>query len=137
MTREIKFRFFTPDKRMIEDHEGWTEGIGINEALKYSSEYGYKLMQYTGLKDKNGKEIYEGDILKSGKENKDPKQSYSEVYFCTNSAKFKQQGSFKTGGGWSGDLNTWDNYLDKITLLEHWEVIGNIYENPKLLKYNR
>jgi len=64
--REIKFRFLSPyTGKIVYEHDGWAEGIGINEAIKSSSvDYGYKIMQYTGLKDKNGvTEVYEGDII--------------------------------------------------------------------------
>lgn len=63
MEREIKFRFFTPDKRMIIDHNGWVEDIGINQALSLSAEYGYKRMQFIGIFDKNGVPIFEDDII--------------------------------------------------------------------------
>ena len=110
--REIKFRFYTPDKRMIEDHDGWIENTGINAALGYSNGYGYKIMQYTGLKDKNGKEIYEGDILKNRFGN------YALEYYAP---EFQ--------------LQNFDNYgIDgEYPAFEESEIIGNIHEHPNLL----
>ena len=71
-----------------------------------------KIIQCTGLKDKNGKLIYEGDIL-----NYSCLAGYSDIYTCT-----FNNGSFLIGG-----------LLISNTHLKS-EVIGNIYENPELLE---
>lgn len=111
--REIKFRFWSVENVMLDDHEGWSEGIGINYALHCSGEYGYKIMQYTGLKDKNGKDIFEGDVL-----SKDPflKVVYENGGFC-----------------FANDLASGSDRIsqDRVGRLE---IIGNIYESPELLK---
>ena len=70
----------------------------------------FSLMQSTGLKDKNGKEIYEGDIISGG-------QNY-EVFWDNGLAGFLARSSHTQGR----ELN------------DSFEIIGNIYENPELLK---
>jgi hypothetical protein len=75
---------------------------------------GWKIMQYTGLKDKNGKEIYEGDVLRVAKTiSEEPEFAYATVIF--------KDGVFY---GW-GMLCTNHKYS---------EVMGNIYENPDLIE---
>lgn len=75
------------------------------------------LMQYTGLTDKNGKEIYEGDIVKS-------EQWTPEIYRVW----------FSRGGFCFSNDTTDIEYVNDAKYLEQFEVIGNIYENPELLK---
>lgn len=71
------------------------------------------VMQFTGLHDTNENEIYEGDILSATKDNK----SYAhEVIY--------KDGSYRAGTVLTNDINA---------KFER-EVIGNIYENPELLK---
>ncbi len=65
------------------------------------------LMQYTGLKDKNGKEIYEGDIIKKTDKTKSPML-----------VEWR-------GGAWGYSNVMWNKYN---------EILGNIHENPELLK---
>lgn len=63
--REIKFRFFDGEKMCPVRELTFFEpsGYNINEEFPSTGTDPYPLMQYTGLKDKNGVEIYEGDII--------------------------------------------------------------------------
>ena len=72
--------------------------------------------QFTGLRDINGKDIYEGDILAA------PYAGYLEVRFVRGVYAFL----------WNGDL---DDEFNGITPTHEWaKVIGNIYDDPELLK---
>jgi uncharacterized phage protein (TIGR01671 family) len=77
------------------------------------------LMQFTGLLDKNGKEIYEGDILQTPTSNYDP--SNGDSPYTLETVEWKRS-------GWYLDYELADYEQNEI------EVIGNIYENEELLK---
>jgi uncharacterized phage protein (TIGR01671 family) len=80
------------------------------------------ILQYTGIKDKNGKEIYEGDLCSYF--NPYNKKTYvREVKFCSMFACF---GLFQKDG------NIYDYESDWLKIVDI-EVIGNIYENKELL----
>ena len=122
--REIKFRAWDNFNNKIYSHMELLASNSYNDALNGHPQL--MLMQYTGLKDKNGQEIYEGDIARGDND------SLLQVVWSDN-----HQWGCKVikGGVLSKDL---------IFPLWHWdrcernkfnqlEVIGNICENPELL----
>ena len=113
--REIKFRAWDTTSG------GKMEYCSIERVGAYHESMGHHIMQYTGLKDKSGKEIYEGDIVR-GKYGKNGIVKNYEIRWLT--------GHFA-----AVDRNniTGDEHYYPIGLLEG-EVIGNIYENPELLE---
>jgi len=118
MKRKIKFRAFST-KQSISGTTGMWEIPSMEELLDNRSyDYGYPsdyiLMQYTGLKDKNGKEIYEGDVLMRGE--KGEGDITGEVVYH-HSGFFME---FEKG--------------KRMSVYEDFEVIGNIYENPELVE---
>jgi uncharacterized phage protein (TIGR01671 family) len=122
MNRQIKFRVW--DKRK-------NKGIHTQNMLYHAQLHrfwqdfvdysGYELMQYTGLTDKNGKEIYEGDIIIDTQ-----KQKY-KIIFDENHARY----DLKVCG--ENKLSQ-TSYFTQIYEKKHIEVIGNKFEHPELLK---
>ena len=117
--REIKFRAWDKENNcMIEDWYVIT--IERDDAFlgRQAQTLGHEIMQFTGLKDKNGKEIYEGDIIKAIYEHK---EEFGEVFYD------EEHGLFDVRG------NLWKSCEDLYCSEKYYEVIGNIYENQELL----
>jgi hypothetical protein len=125
--RDYRFRFYnTVQKKMVNRllvlNPKRTDWIGEGEKnTPDNQDDHHEVMQYTGLEDKNSTQIYEGDILRRpncGILNKKP-----------NGFKYK---TVSWNDGWAGTGFNITRNGAKV-----WEVIGNIYENPELLKYSR
>lgn len=89
--------------------------INVNAAWRTFEEI--ELMQSTGLRDKNGVEIFEGDVLTS---NVQPCKMVNPIKDGYGVVRF-ENGMFKLGS------------ISLVTFISKMEVIGNIYENPELL----
>lgn len=122
--RAIKFRAWDKEKKkMIDDVLICSSGVWDSEFM-WVDEEKYKPMQYTGLKDRNGKEIYEGDICKSFI---DGHYIIAPMIWNENKAQFGLEAIV--------DFESEDHVEVNVHSDEDApEVIGNIYENPELLK---
>lgn len=103
------------------DSDGWTVHGGTR--MMYANEDRYILNQFTGLKDKNGREIYEGDIY-SYTMTIDGSHWNEHKVECSNVVKF-EDGAFYHGVHLLSDVIEYDETL---------AYVGNIYENPELLE---
>ncbi len=150
--RELKFRIwdkekgemFLPESQefiLIPTHPGWGADRHFTDEKLESHDISYfdwasadliggryTIMQFTGLLDKNGKEIFEGDILATSNDNpkydiwKKEERGYSIVHWD------------ESNDGWSGTKWHWAKDDDSVYWLGFIEVIGNIYEHPDLMK---
>ena len=135
--REIKFRaWLKEDKKMVnvETMDFTDKSIQYLKRSKIINTYilrresfdDVELMQYTGLKDKNGKEIYEGDIIKY-------KSPYNRRLNHISPVKsLETEASFGIKDIYGNEIP-----LYTISANNYFEVIGNIYENKNLLEENK
>lgn len=139
--REIKFRIWCKQNESMQrvSKIGFDEGklwYVLDEDHETQPPYfedddDWVLMQYTGLKDKNGKEIYEGDILR-----------YLDSYDCSTESGYDFEEFLNVGQViFNDDKGRFDitnksdiSYDDWIESVSDCEIIGNIYENPELLE---
>lgn len=127
--REIKFKIWLNGKMRVPG-DSTIEAIYFDE-IPWNEKTDGTLLQYTGLKDKNGKEIYDGDVVKVDRcrvvdgELVETGIETGNVFWAD--YFFQYRVSF--------DHIRYDDFEALMDNEDRYEVIGNIYENPELVKY--
>ena len=130
--REIKFRAWDcaleqiVEWEYLRDTELFDDGFDSNR---------WALMQFTGLRDMNGTEIYEGDILKLSYGIPPTSDTVEVVWYSDYYLDMEDEKSITYCGWWFKNIR--QNGCSAPAGLEYQndiEIIGNIYENPELLK---
>ena len=149
--RIIKFRGWNIEEaRMIQniqlEYDGFIDGedtfaqyIGQESGYTRSGEKGkYKVMQYTGLKDVDGKEIYEGDIMSGGYEIRFREHKFKNFMNGDLSESRTHLGFYAYQKAYISNIdNQKVNYGNEYKAASDFpklKVIGNIYQNPELLE---
>ena len=143
MNREIKFRIWdVENKEMLKVQEldfeptfyGGRIAIRPDQYNDYFDTEDMILMQYTGLHDKNEKEIYEGDIIEFSYDiftgNFDTKVGIGTIEFLDGAFYIIP---FEIEGKRVDDIENEEWFLLYTVNMDTLEVIGNIYDNPELL----
>ena len=116
--REIKFRAWDKKNNVMDFAYHWT--TTILDWFNFPDKF--VVMQYTGLKDKNGKEIYDGDIV------------YIKAFLPEKNIVRFNRGGFCLEPITGIESSFWSDI--KYAEDERSEIIGNIYENKELLSSN-
>lgn len=129
MTRELKFRVFDPSAWRFAYF--YLHNITVPDRLL--CQHNYPVQQFTGLKDKNGKEIYEGEIVKISADFWKEYSTLATVMFGDYNCCY--------GEGYAYDIEYGFFLYDKVgrtfSLRDEkfiYEIVGNAFETPELLK---
>lgn len=116
--KELKFRAWDIDCHRFEYFEIGENNDCYGMFRVAANKFGSVIEQYTGLKDENGREIYEGDIVTLNGE-------WEEIEHGDCSIVTFENGCFRVGNGYENEAGSY---------LSDWRIIGNIHENPELLE---
>lgn len=134
MNRRIKFRAWEEDVKFMNDCVLITK-LSEKTFFQVSEGFGWKdvpekhVMQYTGLKDGNGKDIYEGDIVERV-EDTPFRSEDGTLKYCSWMVEFKYDGWMFV----DTPISPATSYPAFYSNAKYMKIVGNIYQNPEFLE---